>query len=268
MNLQAALDFIAERGDPAEQARLKVLYTGEPPAAAAVDALLSGQHSDGGWPPFWAPDYSSLDATCFRLAQARQLRVDASDPRIARGLGFLTGRQAMDGSWQEAEWVAPLAPPWAAPGDPRAALYLTANCGYWLALLGAGRVTAERASNHLLPSLRRDGGMPSFLHAHWLAAGLWYCLDSRDPAARVFRYLEKRLAEMHTSNLAWLIVTLRDAGVPARHRLIQHALEKLLLQQRDIDGCWPSEDGPARDVHSTLEALYALKISGQIAFPE
>lgn len=267
MNLQAALDFISARADPAEQARLNVLLTGDPPTKSAVDALLLGQRRDGGWSPFWAPDYSSLDATCFRLAQANQLYLTASDARIVRALRFLAERQRTDGSWQEATRAASLAPPWAAPGDARATLFLTANCAYWLATLGGDEGAPLRGSAYLLPYLDRDGAMPTFLHAHWLAAGLWSRLGNAEAAARVLKNLEGRLPELHTSNLAWLIVALRGAGVPAEERLIQRSLEKLIHEQRDIDGCWPSEDGPSRDVHSTLEALYALKISGQINFP-
>jgi hypothetical protein len=37
----------------------------------------------------------------------------------------------------------------------------------------------------------------------------------------------------------------------------------LLARRQEADGRWPSEDGPARDVHATVEALRALRPGGR-----
>jgi len=52
--------------------------------------------------------------------------------------------------------------------------------------------------------------------------------------------------------------TLLLAGVPSDHPLLEHAASRL-GQQQEQDGRWPSEDGPARDVHTTLEAMRVLR---------
>ncbi|OGO36286.1 MAG: hypothetical protein A2W35_17990 [Chloroflexi bacterium RBG_16_57_11] len=69
MNPERAIQFVRSQGNAIEQARLRVILANEPPTPAVVAGLFAGQRSDGGWPAFWAQDYSSLDATCFRLAQ-------------------------------------------------------------------------------------------------------------------------------------------------------------------------------------------------------
>ena len=70
-----AISFVESRGDQAELARLRALLSGTATPDTVVDAVLDGQREDGGWAPFWAPNYSGLDATCFRLALAEQLGV-------------------------------------------------------------------------------------------------------------------------------------------------------------------------------------------------
>ena len=262
MDIQSAVTFVSSRGDAAEQARLKYLLTLERPSPEAINALLAGQRDDGGWPPFWASNYSSRDATCFRLAQAEQMGITPSEPAIAQALQFLAGRQHTDGSWEEDTSVASAAPPWARPGEVAARLYLTANCGFWMAMLDGPGDGALHAAGYLHTHLGEDGNMPTFLHAHWLAGGLWHRMNRRELAERVFGYLESRLSELAVSNLAWLITALCAAGVPASHRLISTAAE-LLTQQQSPDGRWPSEDGPDRDVHSTLESMRALRLCGR-----
>jgi hypothetical protein len=66
---QAAITFVRSAGDLIEQARLDYLQGAEPPPEPVRQQLFQGQREDGGWSPFWASDYSSLDATCFHLAQ-------------------------------------------------------------------------------------------------------------------------------------------------------------------------------------------------------
>src|SRR5437868_3529560 len=135
MNSSTAALFIEQRGDPAQRARLRYIYSGQMPTADGLRLALAGQRSDGGWQSAWAPDYSSIDATCNRLAQAEQLGLGAGEPALMRGLRFLAQRQQADGAWEEAPDLSSIAPPWAAPGSREARLYLTANSGYWLARL-------------------------------------------------------------------------------------------------------------------------------------
>lgn len=258
MNSQAAIAFVRSKGDLVEQARLRYLLNGEPPAPSITQQMFAGQRTDGGWSPFWTPDYSSLDATCFHLAQAEQFGLTSKETAIRDALAFLAHRQRADGSWEEEEYVAELTPLWATPGNLAAHLYLTANCGFWRAALAEATEDVRQAASYLQRHLDASGQLPTFLHTHWLAGGLWYRLR-RQEANRVFSYLERHLPELPASNLAWLLSTLLLAGVPPHDPLIEQAASHL-EQYQEHDGHWPCEDGPERDVHTTLEAIHVLHL--------
>ena len=273
-----AIAFVEARADPSERERLRALLAGEKPSEATADAVLAGQRADGGYAPVWAPDYSGLDATCFRLALAEQLGVTpaaANDTgaspaalQVSRALAFIAARQLPDGTWQEDVSSLPATaavPPWLTPADAAATLYLTANCGYWLGALGGADYAgpAMAAADAIERELTEDGRLPSFPHSYWLAAGLLHRADRTLAAARVLDRLRMAiLPDVTASGLAWLVTCLAAAGVPAHHPTVRSAVQRLgPLQQPD--GRWRSDDGPARDVHATLEALRALRWFGR-----
>ena len=257
MNLEQAIQFIKSQGHEIEQARLTVILTNERPLPEVVARLFAGQQVDGGWSPFWAQDYSSLDATCFHLAQAEQLGIGGDQPEIQRAIRFLSGRQLQQGSWEEEARVAGSAPPWAKPGELSAMLYLTANCGLWLALLDGDQDRPVKAAAFLKMHLDNHGQLPGFMHTHWLAGGLWHKLGWQEPAKRVFGYLTQNLAKLAASELAWLLTTLRISGVRFDHPLAEDAVALLENLQHE-DGHWPSADGQGYEVHTTLEAMRVL----------
>jgi hypothetical protein len=259
-----AVAFVREHGDEIDRVRLDLLVDNGPNLSPEQEQrFLAGQRPDGGWAPFWAPDYSSLDATCFRFAQAESSWMGFSWPTFARAANFLRSRQRSDGSWEEDEAVREVAPRWARPGELAPRLYLTANCGWWLANGSPRRFItkdewAQRAGAYLEQHLTQDGSLPSFLHAHWLAAGLWIRLGRNDLANRVIDYLATRIDDsVPASSLAWMLTTLAGLGIFEEHPLIQKATALLISQQR-ADGSWASEDGPDRDPYVTVEVLRGL----------
>lgn len=106
-----AVAYVRAHGDEFDQGRLDLLLGGPSLSNDQQRRFLAGQRADGGWPPFWAPDASSLDATCYRLAQAEGLHMGTCYPQIARGVAFIRARQRDDGSWEEDEALHELAPP-------------------------------------------------------------------------------------------------------------------------------------------------------------
>lgn len=259
MNQPAAIHFVRERGNPSEQARLTFLLTGTRPSSESLQQFFQDQQEDGSWSPFWEPFYSGLDATCFRLAQGEQMGIGATEPAMVRAAVFLAQRQRPDGAFEEDAAVADLAPPWAKPGDLAAQLYLTANCGFWLTSLSQTQASAQLAARYVRSFLPPDGHLPTFLHTHWLAAGLFSRLKQIEPAERLLAYLTTRLPDLSASSLAWLTVTLRLANWPATTPLLVQAAA-LLNQLQQPAGNWQSEDGPGQDVHATLEALRAFTL--------
>lgn len=265
IDFDRAVAFIRAHGGEFDNARLDTLLgEGSLLSREQEQRFLDGQRADGGWAPFWTSDYSSLDATCYRLAQGEGLQIGFVEARFARAIEFLRSRQRQDGSWEEEVTVRDLAPPWARPGELEPTLYLTANCGWMLAnaTLQGRFVTADeaarRAGAFLERHLAENGSLPSFLHAHWLAAGLWMRLSREDLAHRVLDYLARRISDdVPASSLAWMLTTLAELDISPDHSLIQQATTLLMAQQR-TDGSWASEDGPDRDPQVTCEALRGL----------
>lgn len=263
INLDRAIKFVVKNGNLIEQARLKFIIDDQPPSGEARDQFFSSQRGDGGWSPFWAQDYSSLDATCFRLAQAKQLGIQENEAAFEDALYFLAGRQKQNGSWEEDQSIIDIAPPWAIPGNVKATLYLTASCSFWLSEADEYVEKAEGGAIFLSVYLDRKGQLPSFLQTHWLSGGVWYRLGMKRQFEGVRGYLERRLADLSANNITWLITTLLGAGLPDDQSLFAEASTRLIGFQQS-DGRWQSDDGESFDVHTTLEALYALKSCGRI----
>src|SRR6266540_2360815 len=227
-DIDGAIGYVVAHGDPVDRARLSYLRSGIAPPAEVLAKVEMGQAARGGWPAFWAGDVASIDATCFRLAELDDLGALDREP-ARKALVWLAARQRPDGTWEEDESLADAAPVWARPGDPEARLYLTANASFWLAVTqpeeGEPNPHAEvvaRATQAFRAAMREDGTWPSYLAAGWLGAAL------------------------------------RRAGMSGDDWLLTAARKRLTETQRS-DGGWPSDDGPAFDVHTTLTAIRALR---------
>lgn len=262
--LQRAIDYIQRRGTAVERARLRYILHGEPPSDDARELLERSQRGDGGWAPFWAPEYSSLDATCYQLAQAEQMGIDRSSLMVIDAIRFLAERQHLDGSWEEDPVEAAGAPVWARPGDEAAGLYVTANCAFWVAITGLVPSAAHDAATYLSFHVGESGALSSFLQTHWLAAAVWQHQGMADETSKVLTYLLGRVPELSAGNLAWMVMALRQGGVPADNETVSAALDRL-LELRDPAGHWPSDEGADNSVHVTIEAIGALKFGAKLS---
>nr|MDT0663431.1 prenyltransferase/squalene oxidase repeat-containing protein [Micromonospora sp. DSM 115978] len=270
--MDGAIGFVVAHGDTVDRARLSWLRTGAAPQAEILANAEIGQAPEGGWPAFWGGDVASVDATCFRLAELDDLGA-LGRPAARKALDWLAGRQRADGSWEEDASLAAAAPPWARPGDPEAALYLTTYAGFWLTVAGldarsagplderVGGVYAgvvQAAAQAVAAQVRPDGTWPSYLAAGWLGAAMLYRREMFYEAARIQGVLTDRLPEMSPANVAAMGAALRRVGVKADDWLLVAARRRLAETQRS-DGGWPSDDGEAFDVHTTLAAIRAAR---------
>jgi hypothetical protein len=257
MQFSAAIAFVEAHGSAIEQARLAYLLRGTAPAPEIVGGLFAGQRSDGGWAPFWAPDYSSLDATCYHLAQAEPFGLITTTAAGGRALDLLRDRQRADGAWQENPPSISKLPPWLTPGDPATICYLTANCALWLTLRTEDSQACERAAALLETSLQAISIIDP-PHIAWLAAALWYACGKIDRAEQALQQLVAHYPQLSAGALAWAVTSLHIAGVPSAHWFVTRSAQQLDALQR-ADGGWSSADGAAHDVHVTLEAIRALR---------
>lgn len=267
IDMDAAIGFVVARADRVERARLSWLRAGSLPQPDVLAEAVASQSRHGGWPATWNGHVSSIDATCFRLGELDDL--GALGGKAARqALDWLASRQRPDGTWEEDETLALDAPPWAQPGDPEARLYLTANAGYWLTVSSRDAVPDEpgrpyanqlaRAAQAILGSLRSDGTWPSFLVTGWLGAAVLYGQGMYYEAARMQLVLADRVPKMSAADTAAMAATLRRVGVRTDDWLLAAARRRLAETQR-TDGGWPSDDGGAFDVHTTLAAIRACR---------
>lgn len=256
---ERAAAFVDAHGDQIARARLARLFAPTDPApAAGLDALIAGEAPTGGWPLPGQQGIGSIDATCHRLWLAHTLGA-AGDAAVQRGLRWLAGRQGADGTWREDPAVAAAAPAWAQTG-PQQTLYLSANAAYILALLGdeAQLQAAQRGAAALAAQQDSEGRLPSYLVANWLAAGLWWRLGERNRCGRTLAYLTRRLsAELGDGEIAWMITSLRAAGVPGQHPLLVTAAA-LLAARQEASGSWAADGEDAAAV--TVAVLDALRV--------
>ncbi|WP_371687578.1 prenyltransferase/squalene oxidase repeat-containing protein [Micromonospora sp. KC721] len=270
MDLEAAVGFVVAHGDAVDRARLSRLRTGAPVPAELLDAAEAGQSPDGGWPAILGGEVSSVDATCFRLAELDDLGA-LNRPAARHALDWLAARQLADGGWDEDPRLAGVAPEWARPGDPEAHLYLTAYAGFWLTVAGLDARAAgpldhrvggayagvvQAAAHALAARLAPDGSWPSFLPAGWLSAAVLHRQAMYDESARIQAVLAERVPTMSPADVAWLAATLRRVEVDQEQWLLVSARRRLAETQRS-DGGWDSDDGHQFDVHTTLTAIRA-----------
>jgi hypothetical protein len=274
VDLDAAIGYVVAHGDAVDRARLSWLCAGVAPPEDLLDKAEMGQARSGGWPAFWGGDIASIDATCFRLAELDDLGA-LDRPAARRAVEWIASRQRPDGMWEEDESLAASAPVWARPGDPEARLYLTTTAAFWLTVAGPGIDPARqhygprpednehaalvaRSAEAFRASLRPDGSWPSYLATGWLGAAVLYHLGWFYEAAQIQVILAERVPGMSPADCAGMAAALRRVGMSLDDWLLVAAKRRLSETQRR-DGGWPSDDGDAFNVHTTLAGIRALR---------
>ena len=255
--------YIDKYGTPVEKARLAYLLNGTPPSGDVVSEAFAGQVEDGGWPAKWSHNTSSLDATCFRLAQAEQLGLTVAVKPIQAALRFLVRRQSLDGSWDEESKIAQWTPSHLRPGKIESRLYLAANCGFWVAYFSGRDNSVPRAMGFLMRYLEESGCLPATPQANWMSAGLWLRMRRYEVAEKVIASCQGHMDSLPASSLAWMGVTLIIGRIRQKNPLIKRAAEKLLAL-RQPDDYWESEDGKDWNCHTTIEAIRILKFTKKL----
>lgn len=256
--IERAIAYVQTHGDEVATGRLGVLLHDRAPHPDIEMHFRQAQRRDGGFAPPWALGRSGYDATCYRLASAESLGLLETDA-AARALAFLRAGQHSDGSWREDLQAGVASPPWLA--GEAGALYVSANCGFWLAYTMVDRAAATRAADYLAANASDDGRLPSFIQTHWLAIGLWTLVAHYNRTAqRVTRTVEARLPALSAADAAWLGITLVRAGSPAHKALLRQTTAHLLALQQP-DGGWLAENSEHRTQHVaiTLDVLRVLR---------
>lgn len=253
MNLDTTLNYLREHVDFIQRAQLEAWLEGSAASAQAIEAALGDQWADGGYSAPWSAGHSSLEATARRLALAQALGLSARQVRVARALDFLRRRQGLEGYFEEHPSLRALAPCRLRPGDLAARLYLTAHCGFWLAVYG--QEEAKAALLFLRDHLDATRRLPSFEASHWLTCGLALELGDGGLAEVLADHLRAGLERLRAHDLASMLRVLKLGGIFSGHPLWLEGCARLASLRRP-DGSWEGPKGP--DAGVTLEALWVL----------
>lgn len=251
-----AIAYIEAHGNELELARLHYMLHDQPADESTLTELAMNRRPDGSWSPFWSKDYSSLDATCYKLAQLEQIG-HSHHPMAEQAIAFLASRQGPEGDFEEAWAMIDNCPPWVKPGNPQARLYLTANCAFWLAYHHPHSPACIAAASWLRMRINEQGGLDSYYHTNWLCAGVFLLLGWTEESNQVLRYLNHSYHELSADNVAWMANTLLIAGSSKQDELLKRLVVRLAAMQAE-DGYWESDDGDWQRIHTSLEALRTI----------
>lgn len=260
INVDAAKAYVLAHGSEREQARLEGLFGRRQPERAVVKQLEQLQNPDGGFPLRQQPGGpSSVDTTCFVLAQLKEIPPLAGSPMASRALAFLRRMQQTDGSWSESPEVTELAPQWAQVTNPLATAYLTANATYTLQTMEPEHLDPiRRASKWLRQELGRpSAGEQAYSQSLFLSAAVWGQVLGPAAAEPAWAYELLTHRELSAVELAWWLTTFVALGVEARFFPLTYRLLAQLATLQGADGAWPGEAGA--EVESTLAALRVFR---------
>jgi prenyltransferase beta subunit len=261
-----AVEFVKRRGSEEEIERLECILKGRKPKSHFVDRLRKLQNIDGGFPLRMEKGKPStlMDSTVIlvSLEELNSLQIDITQ-RIAN---FFLAAQNKDGSWNENENILQYNhPSWMNPRDIRVKILSTAYTGFWLAKLGNSRDDRTRKACDFLTGYRKENGaIEGFIHSTWIATSLFAMVYGKKYRAtrEGLRYLAEIPEDQWiSSQIAWLLWSLRSANFAKNNRFVKHFLG-LLSKSQNPDGSFTSEDGKEFLTSATLEAIKVLKYFG------
>ncbi len=251
--INKAIKFVEARGNPVEKARLNFLLRDEVAPEKNLLETRETQNEDGGWSLPGHSGVSSLDWTCFQLAQLEEMGIEENGI-IKRAFDFLISRQKQDGSFVEDYSLEKIAPPWARPGEYKSTLYLTSNCGFSLERLSPGNKGAQKATEFLVKNLNPEGLLPTFIHANLLAVPLLARNGYVQKAQKIIEYFQGLLEKLPAGQLVWLLNSWAVLDIDPGRKFINRAGNYLSTLQRQ-DGSFKGDDGENFLVHVTLGAI-------------
>lgn len=258
MNLDLAVRFVRANGGELQRARLDSILHQHPAPTGVIASLLKFQLADGSFtqprPANLAGSINETLNALWRMEELGLLRSVASE----LACHYLISRQNKDGSWQEDPGNA--TPLQSYTQDPLFGCYLSAYSAYYLALSGFGKaLVLEKAARYLAAIQVPAGNFAGFLHTTWLACSALMLINGRSDkrAKKGLLYLKNlEFEDWESSQVAWAISCLGNAGITEKHPFISKGLDELEARQLE-DGSWISEDGEGYEVEATLAAIKA-----------
>ena len=271
MDLQKAVNFVEQKGNLIERARLSSILYGQSPSMDALAEIAKHQKPDGGF-AYWCPQVSNLCDTAYILLWLEDLQEYRSD-LSEKACRFLLDRQREDGGWDEVDELGQYSvPEWMMPGKIETRTWLTGFCAHVLIRFGYAEAPGTRCpTDFLLSHCDASGRIEGYLRATWISLPMlaFHPGTQSEPYLKAVAVVEENYSEGWTgAHIAWLLRCLKDAELSVDHPLVIRAMIDLENKQRH-DGSWEPEPGEGEEhtVNATLFALRSLHSYGRIQLP-
>jgi hypothetical protein len=262
LNIEKSIKFIDTHGNFIEKARLSVILRGEKPSLEILKKLNLMQNSDGGF-SYWVKEISTITDTCYILEWFDDLNV-FKGKTVEKACQFLLDHQLQDGGWDEVSEITNYnSPKWMVPGLIENRVWLTAYCSHVLIRFGYAEAEGTKCPTHfLLANCDSSGRLKGYLRATWLALPMLAFYPGPDPETfnTAIRVVEENFSpDWKGAYIAWLIRSLKDAGLSSDHSLVKKSISELENKQKN-DGSWDPEEGEGEEhrVNATICALRAF----------
>lgn len=271
INIESALNFIQQHGDPAFYT-LALYATAQTSLETALEAIQPYQREDGGWARIdkdLTGDLSLISQTWLGLQWLIYLRPGGQE-NLRRTVDFLVRVQFEEGYWDEPEAVlAHNPPPWMMPGEYNNQLWLTsAVCSKLSELDLLDQVRFDAALNFLRGGWLGDH-FPNSAHPHWMVMPLLYRVGPQTDldydiltGCRTYLYnglVNNQIDPLDVTSVAYAAHLCGDFA----EDLFTLAFERLVSLQQP-DGGWITNYGDQHRPSATMEALFLLRRTGYL----